>query len=293
VSLDVTTLSLSQFSKRVRGLQLDTTQTPFQQFNVHKRQEWIASICDKSLLFLLDWFRDKHCSLAHDRVFALLAICQKSDRLAVDYDMHWTDLALHVLKKSQYGLCVCSATLVSRSLISGASKVYREHQACSREPMLSFDSRQLVVYEWMDVERAYRMLSSVEKYPHEPFACLLRLTSAFLSLFRRCELSQYIRDNPTKKEEKGKEPPFPEAIHQTLTLERARLWWQRDPDNEAYLLYKDNEHWDIRICETDREFYKVRIALSKLQEIIPETNLCVFSGTDYAERDNLFEIEWA
>lgn len=298
VSLDMTTLSLSKFSESIERLRLDTAGTPFGQFNARNRQEWKAFVCDKSLLFLLYWFRDKHCSLPYDRVFALLAVCQERDRLEVDYDMHWSNLAFHILRKARYRLCVCSADLVTRSLISGASKPSTENQTRKRRPMISFDGCHVVLHKSMRVEPAGNILHA-QADPHGPYQCLHSLIMAFWSWWVQCELELYMHEafmmeglSVDTAEEESAKMPLPEALHRTMTLEGARLLWRPDPDDDTYSIYGDGHGWDIRIYDSNPTSCKVRIAISELQEIFFSTHFCVFSETFRPEQKNPFLIEW-
>jgi hypothetical protein len=135
VSLNMTTYSLFEFSRRIHLLRLDITQTPFQQFGVYQHRDSWESLQNTSLLSLLGWFRDKDCAVPRDRVFSLLAMCHPNERIQVDYGNHWTDLVIQILDKTMHLPCICSAALLTRSLMP-SKPAYAVH---SNEPMLEFD----------------------------------------------------------------------------------------------------------------------------------------------------------
>ena len=194
VSLDMTTLRLSECSNRFLRLGLDISQTPFEQFIGRGTQSLRALVSDRSLLFLLHWFRDKHCSVPYDRVFALLAVCQEADRLEVDYDMHWTDLALHVLGNHRHELCVCSAALVTRSLIFNPSKPRTGNRTCIRRPMLAFDGRYIHIDSYANPKLLYPDIYARPPAWPQRHRCLRSLVQAFHFGWTLCRLGSFMFD---------------------------------------------------------------------------------------------------
>jgi hypothetical protein len=206
----MTTLRLSEFPNRILRLGLDISQTPFEQFIGRGTQSLRALVSDRSLLFLLYWFRDKHCSVPYDRVFALLAVCQEADRLEVDYDMHWTDLALHVLGNHRHELCVCSAALVTRSLIFNPSKPRTGNRTCIRRPMLAFDGRYINIDSYGFSKLLYPDIHARPPAWPQQRGCLRSLVRAFCLGWTQCRLGSFMSDEHRRLK---LDMPFPEAIH--------------------------------------------------------------------------------
>jgi hypothetical protein len=117
ISLDATTLPISGFFRRINQLHVDIAETPFRQFAAPDQKVPLRSLRDTSLLSLLGWFRDKHCSVPRDRVFSLLAVCCPEERIEVNYANVWTDLVVQVLSTTRHSPCICSAALLTRSLM--------------------------------------------------------------------------------------------------------------------------------------------------------------------------------
>jgi hypothetical protein len=70
----------------------------------------------KTLISLLDKFRDKECELPRDRIYSLLSLCSEFQLPEIDYDQLDEDLAYDVLNRSDEPLCVCSSLLVAQTL---------------------------------------------------------------------------------------------------------------------------------------------------------------------------------
>ena len=138
VSLNVTTMSLRRFCRRIHRLRLDLTETPFQQFEIYNNQDPLQSLRNSSLLSLLGRFRDKDCAVPRDRVFSLLAMCHPEEQIRVDYGSSWTDVVVKILGKTRHIPCICSATLLARSLIP-PSRSRPDDTIPYAEPMLTFD----------------------------------------------------------------------------------------------------------------------------------------------------------
>ncbi|KAH7128619.1 heterokaryon incompatibility protein-domain-containing protein, partial [Dendryphion nanum] len=72
-----------------------------------------AGIRGKSLLYLLYIFREKQCSIKADRIFSLLAICDKGSSLRVDYDLKEKELVRRVLESCPDEACFCTLGLLA------------------------------------------------------------------------------------------------------------------------------------------------------------------------------------
>ncbi|KAH8730896.1 heterokaryon incompatibility protein-domain-containing protein, partial [Phaeosphaeriaceae sp. PMI808] len=69
--------------------------TDFSQFAEY--YEGKVQIYGQSLIHLMSHFQDKGCSLSHDRVYSLLSLCRRDEKVAVDYDMSSKELAWKIL----------------------------------------------------------------------------------------------------------------------------------------------------------------------------------------------------
>jgi len=138
VSLNMTTLSLLRFCRKIDRLHLDLTQTPFQQFEIYHNPASLQSLRNMSLLSLLDRFRDKDCAVPRDRVFSLLAMCHPAEQIHVDYGSPWTDIFVQILAKTRYIPCICSAALLARSL-APPRLAKPDDTMPYAEPMLTFE----------------------------------------------------------------------------------------------------------------------------------------------------------
>jgi len=260
ISLDLTTLPLSDFYERIRRHPLDFSRTSFRQFDGPEHVYYN----DNSLLSLLNWFRDKHCSVPHDRVFSLLGLCQESDQLKADYDMHWTDLAGHVLRHRQDYLCVCEAALVAKSLTWDALDPDTLEHTLIRRPMLSFSGKHIERGGWGWLHSRYT--DTIVPWRK----CLTKLILAFGVLFRQSKLGKYIQQH-------GRPGVlFTEAVREAVTQGATLLPWVTDPTDASYRWYVDHGGWSVGICEDEGETCRVRIALNTLQRMFSTTTLCSF-----------------
>ena len=73
-------------------------------------------IRSRTLINLVDEFRDKECEIPRDRIYSLLSLCSDFQHPQVDYDQPSEDLAFDVLKRSDEPLCTCSALLIAQTL---------------------------------------------------------------------------------------------------------------------------------------------------------------------------------
>lgn len=263
ISLDLTTLPLSDFYERIRQLYLDTSRTSFRQFYGREHTHFN----NNSLLFLLNWFCDKHCSVPHDRVFSLLGLCQESDQLKVDYDMHRTDLAAHVLKHRKEELCVCEAALVAKSLMVDALDPDTMEYTLIRRPMLSFSGEHIKIDSrgWLQSVRSDADYMYVASH-----RCFQKLMMAFGVLFRQSKLGKYIQQH------RRSEVLFTEAVREAATQGTALLSWERDPNDTSYRWYIDHGGWSVGKCEHEDETCRVRIALNALQMMFSKKTICSF-----------------
>lgn len=101
-----------------------------------------AKYRSKTLINLVDEFRDKECSIPRDRIYSLLPICHNFQHPQVDYNQPVEDLAFDILKRSDEPLCACSALLVAQTLqLMDPRK--EKNVACEYVPYIEFDVRGL------------------------------------------------------------------------------------------------------------------------------------------------------
>jgi hypothetical protein len=290
ISLDATTLPLRHFCERMHQIPVYIWQTPFEQFDTLGSHDGHAVLRGKSLLLLLHWFRDKQCSIPHDRVFALLGICHESDKLEVDYEMRLSDLAFHVLRHPDE-LCICVAALVARSLAPAPHQNGAKPQTTTRRLMLSFagDHIEKTPYETMIDLSLHSHSTSVPDWilneamdclglcsdtvslsSRRQYECFRKLVEEFGKLFWRSLLGSYIR-----KRQMGR-VPLAHAVREVLMSEPSGLRWKSDPSNKSYHWYVDSDGWSVGICDKDPQFCRVRIAFDRLRDIFPANNVCIF-----------------
>lgn len=114
VSLDTERFPFTQLIQNIRSFCLNWAGTHFEQFAFDG--EGTVKFRNKSLLTLLDRFQEKGCSLVHDRVFSLLALCNDGADVVVNYDLSRSLLAYLTLRAHQEKLCICSARVVASNL---------------------------------------------------------------------------------------------------------------------------------------------------------------------------------
>ncbi|CAN9179355.1 unnamed protein product [Alternaria sp. RS040] len=77
---------------------------------------------DKSLVHLLDYFRDQQCSDVRDRIFSLLSLVNGDGRdLEVNYNISRAELAAEVLRRCKGSLCFCTALMIVQMLELGTT----------------------------------------------------------------------------------------------------------------------------------------------------------------------------
>jgi hypothetical protein len=74
------------------------------------------NVRSKTLINLLDEFRDSECEVPRDRVYSLVSLCSDFQLPEINYDQTGEDLAYDILKRSDDPVCVCSALLVAQTL---------------------------------------------------------------------------------------------------------------------------------------------------------------------------------
>lgn len=97
----------------------------------------------KTLINLIDEFREKNCEVPRDRIYSLLPICHNFQHPQVDYLQSPEDLAFDVLKRSDEPLCTCSALLIAQTLQLVDPTQPRSEGACEHIPYIEFDVRGL------------------------------------------------------------------------------------------------------------------------------------------------------
>jgi hypothetical protein len=220
VFLDVLTYTLSEFVRRVHLLDVDLTGTPFEQFDVGENQSLRESIRNTSLLFLLHRFRNKRCVIPHDRIFSLLSICHEDDRVDVDYNVHWTQLAIAVLSKSKHSLCVCFAALVVESLVSPGCNIDTDHPAFT--VVLSFEVSKLIVGR----------TGSLTTPDTHPSLCVGALRVTVNALISRTPLGPGLKR--VRQYVPGDSLDLSTALRDSMDLEENQQLWQHYPTDISY-----------------------------------------------------------
>jgi hypothetical protein len=75
-----------------------------------------SNIRSKTLVNLLDEFRDSECEVLRDRVYSLVSLCSDFQLPEINYEQTGEDLAYDILKRSDDPVCICSALLVAQTL---------------------------------------------------------------------------------------------------------------------------------------------------------------------------------
>lgn len=102
-----------------------------------------AKYRSKTLINLIDDFRDKECEVQRDKIYSLLPICHNFQHPQVDYQQSSEDLAFDVLKRSDEPLCACSALLIAQTLQLIDPTQQDAEDACETVPYIEFDVRGL------------------------------------------------------------------------------------------------------------------------------------------------------
>jgi hypothetical protein len=75
-----------------------------------------SNVRSRTLVNLLDEFRDHECEVPRDRVYSLVSLCSDFQLPEINYDQTSEDLAYDILKRSDDPVCICSALLVAQTL---------------------------------------------------------------------------------------------------------------------------------------------------------------------------------
>ncbi|RYO18752.1 hypothetical protein AA0111_g10614 [Alternaria arborescens] len=274
ISLDATTLPLRHFCERIHQIPVYIWQTPFEQFDTLGSHDGHAVLRGKSLLLLLHWFRDKQCSIPHDRVFALLGICHESDKLEVDYEMRLSDLAFHILRHPNE-LCICVAALVARSLTPAPNQNAAEPQTSTRRLMLSFAGDHIGTYSSESIRYLRPRSDTVPLSSRIQYECFRYLVQEFGRLFRQSSLGDYIQQRHMGP------VPFVHAVREVLMQEPNGLRLKSDPNDKSYRWYVDSEGWSVGICDRDPQFCRVRIAFDRLRDVFRWDDVCIFPKRNF------------
>ncbi|KAF7674576.1 hypothetical protein GT037_007336 [Alternaria burnsii] len=274
ISLDTTTLPLRNFCERMHQIPVYIWQTPFEQFDTLGSHGGHAVLRGKSLLLLLYWFRNKQCSIPHDRVFALLGICHKSDKLEIDYEMRLSDLAFRILRHPDE-LCICVAALVARSLTPAPNQNAAKPQTSTRRLMLSFAGDHIGTYSSESIRYLRPRSDTAPLSSRIQYGCFRYLVQEFGELFRTSSLGDYIRQRHMGP------VSFVHAVREVLIPEPSGLRLKSDPNDMSYRWYVDSEGWNVGICDKDPQFCRVRIALDRLLDIFRWDNVCIFPKRNF------------
>ncbi|KAK7192684.1 hypothetical protein DPSP01_006888 [Paraphaeosphaeria sporulosa] len=76
------------------------------------------SLDGQPFMYLLHLFREKSCSIAKDRIFSLLDLCDGQDRsrITVDYSTSDAELFVEIIRAWEDSLCFCTVSLVRAAL---------------------------------------------------------------------------------------------------------------------------------------------------------------------------------
>ena len=75
-----------------------------------------AEIISQPLWELLSTFNERKCSVARDRIFSLLGLCRKENRIEVDYECSVLQLIHSLMASETYVLCLCPTLIYMQSL---------------------------------------------------------------------------------------------------------------------------------------------------------------------------------
>lgn len=71
---------------------------------------------EESLIRTLHTYRNKKCSVVHDRIFSLLALCEDGKNVVVDYGKPTPQLLVDIIRSCASSLCFCAVATVAKAL---------------------------------------------------------------------------------------------------------------------------------------------------------------------------------
>jgi hypothetical protein len=261
VTIDFETHSFTDLAKRIRLFDIDVRGTPFQQFDVIRSQSWVRRFHNESLLFLLHWFRKKQCGVPLDRVFSLLAICREDEKVQVDYNLHWTELATRVLRNTKATICACSAAMMAETLSPSRWSPGHGHQI--RIATCTFDVIHLAISA-----RGYVSLGTHFKSAR---GCVDLLKEALNHELTGTSLKANLKEYRSAH---GDCTNLSTALRGVLD---SKKYWKYQLSEFSFRWCSFANGWSLGVCNERPNTCSVRISLSKLQKVIPVSTFCDLS----------------
>jgi hypothetical protein len=242
-----------------------------------------AKLRSRTLINLVDEFRDKECEIPRDRIYSLLPICSNFQHPEVDYQQSAEDLAFDTLRRSDEPLCTCSALLIAQTLCL-IDPGHNPQDASDTIPYLEFDVRGLrfarhamlcndQIHSW-----GHYKLIGTDMFGHDQLHS--ECCPAFESLMDA--LQAYAM-------EYGVSTPTQEVPSPTQTDSPPFLLKMMDDEHIDAMLHGFGPALEITSDEMDSHNSTVRVALWLLAELIPQ---CMPLCSRFAHRkDKLRENE--
>jgi hypothetical protein len=265
-------LPAPDFASRVRRCNVDIEGTPFEQLAVRKSESrnWRDSMRNKSLLFLLHLFRNKHWALPHDRIFSLLSVYHKDDTFEVNYDMHWVDLAVRVLANAKNKLCVCSAALVAECL--DPPRWSQDRGSRTKTAVCTFEVTNLRI----DHHGVMDIMHLEDTQSHQQDGCTNRLLRAVKHMFSLTSLPGYLS---TQNPASGGVRQLSAALRELMNMEENKRIWHHYPEGASCCWCSFGYGWSIGLRDGNMNSCSICISLSTLSKVVPVSTLCFFSDT--------------
>ena len=220
----------------------------------------------RTLINLVDDFRDKECQVPRDRIYALLPLCCDFQHPEVDYNQSSEDLAFDVLKRSNEALCTCSALLVAQTLCLANHDELEEASGQMRS-FIEFDVRGLrfarhallcndQIHSW-----GHYKLIGTDMFGHDQL--FSDLCPAFDTLMDALQSHAIETSRSTSMEE--------DASRSLGSESRPSLLRMMDEEHVQALRVSFNLSLNIAAHDMDPNISTVRIALWLLAELIPQS----------------------
>lgn len=280
ISLDSQCFQLSDLLDRLRvhhrdlESSLSWKNTPLERIAV-REQSWV-SIRGQSLINILARFHKQKCSLVHDRVYALLSLCEQYHCLLVNYAVSRKELAYAILASQQFKFCFCSVAVVVRCLNIRNDLLAREIRD-GRDIMLDIQLSQVALWP------SLRKPSNIELV-HVPTQTYY-WPRPYEDRFKRCVdgfmalLSEKISSNDTLRcyvisiNGEISRPALGGIISDCCFLDNGRTL---DPDE----WFEVAPGWRFRVENADDNVCTVRTLLGSLAAPLPQAvSLCYESNT--------------
>jgi hypothetical protein len=222
---------------------------------------------DLSLVALLHHFREKECGLFEDKMFSLLALCNDSEGLSIDYGMSRSELAYRILNCRQSSICLCAAAIIAQASLHETSGSPTTVQT---EVIIEFELVNVYAETLVgpDLERVTRFLYGDTQAAESPNYLGVRRTDSNYSRPHSCDvLNDQLAD-------------FWKMVLRYVSntgFERRRLWDFVNPleDNMRLGSHEFYAHWsgssqlpEIRMTNRVQNTISFRISLSSLAQTI-------------------------